>query len=332
MRGSPGRTTPRKAPERRPTRAARFRIAGASPSSATTSSTAPRAMASRGMPNTTQDASSWASVCAPASFISSRPCAPSSPIPVMRTPIAPAPAACAAERKSTSTLGRWRDTSGPSESSIAYASPRRRTRTCRLPGAMSARPGRTRSPSAASFTSMRQRPFRRVAKAAVNPSGMCWTTTIPGPSAGIFWSSSVSASVPPVDAPTATMRSAGTPAPGPGRGGRTASAVRRGEAVSRRLPTRASAAPRTASRKTTADSCRNSRMLILGFVTIASAPSSRARIARSVPSPVSAEHTTTGMGSSAMIRDRNVRPCMRGSSRSRTMTSGRCFAIFSMAM
>ena len=128
---------------------------------------------------------------------------------------------------------------------------------------MSARPGRTRSPSAASFTSMRQRPFRRVAKAAVNPSGMCWTTTIPGPSAGIFWSSSVSASVPPVDAPTATMRSAGTPAPGPGRGGRTASAVRRGEAVSRRLPTRASAAPRTASRKTTADSCRNSRMLML---------------------------------------------------------------------
>ena len=46
-----------------PPRAARFRIVAASPSSATTSSTAPRAMASRGMPNTTHDASSWASVC-----------------------------------------------------------------------------------------------------------------------------------------------------------------------------------------------------------------------------------------------------------------------------
>ena len=72
---------------------------------------------------------------------------------------------------------------------------------------------------------------------------MCCTTTMPGPSWGMAWSKTVRASVPPVEAPTATIRSDGTPAAGPGRGGSTASAVRRGEGARRRRSTRAWAAP-----------------------------------------------------------------------------------------
>ena len=75
---------------------------------------APRAIASLGMPKTMQLASSWAKVRAPHCFISSRPRAPSSPMPVMMIPTAFDPALRAAERNSTSTEGRWRETSGPS--------------------------------------------------------------------------------------------------------------------------------------------------------------------------------------------------------------------------
>src|SRR5713226_6088579 len=62
-------------------------------------------MASRGMPNTTQLASSCAIVNALAFFISRRPSAPSSPIPVIKMPTALAPAAWATDRNSTLTLG-----------------------------------------------------------------------------------------------------------------------------------------------------------------------------------------------------------------------------------
>ena len=69
-------------------------------------STPPRLIASLGMPNTTQLSSSCATVCAPALRISSSPAAPSSPMPVMITPSALAPAHLATERNSTSTDGR----------------------------------------------------------------------------------------------------------------------------------------------------------------------------------------------------------------------------------
>ena len=52
------------------------------------------------------DASSCATVCAPASSISFNPRAPSSPIPVRITPIAFGPTFCAIDRNMTSTLGR----------------------------------------------------------------------------------------------------------------------------------------------------------------------------------------------------------------------------------
>ena len=54
--------------------------------------TPPSLIASLGMPKTMQLASSWAMLVAPASFISSMPWAPSSPMPVMITPTAFFPA------------------------------------------------------------------------------------------------------------------------------------------------------------------------------------------------------------------------------------------------
>src|SRR5205809_1013089 len=73
----------------------------------------------------------------------------------------------------------------------------------RLPGAMRAWPGLTRSPSFASRTRTGQSPLQRSAKACVNRSGMCWTMTSPGASGRIAMRNCWIASVPPVDAPTA---------------------------------------------------------------------------------------------------------------------------------
>ncbi len=51
-------------------------------------------------------------------------------------------------------------------------------------------------------------PLRRLAKAAVNFSGMCWTTTMPGAMLRQHASStSRRVSVPPVEMPMQTMRS-----------------------------------------------------------------------------------------------------------------------------
>src|SRR6185295_11402628 len=145
-----------------------------------TYSTAPRAMASFGIPKITHVASSWAIVCAPASRISARPAAPSSPMPVRITPTALAPATCATERKSTSTLGRWRETSSPPMVWTESRPPWRRNSRCSLPGAMRTRPGRTASPVTASFTSTDAVASSRFANAAVKPSGMCCTTSTGG--------------------------------------------------------------------------------------------------------------------------------------------------------
>ena len=59
-----------------------------------------------GIPNTTDDVSSCATVTAPALRIETRPLAPSLPIPVMITPMALRPAYRAVVSKSTSTDGR----------------------------------------------------------------------------------------------------------------------------------------------------------------------------------------------------------------------------------
>ncbi len=78
---------------------------------------------------------------------------------------------------------------------------------CLPPGAISARPGITRSLFCASLTSIWHRPLSRSANAAVNFSGMCWTITMPGQTRGKAVSTTSSAWVPPVEVPMATMRS-----------------------------------------------------------------------------------------------------------------------------
>src|ERR1700709_717310 len=58
-----------------------------------------------------------------------------------------------------------------------------------------------RSPSEASLTRILHRPASRLAYDRVNPGGMCCVMTTPGESGGRFISTSLVASVPPVDAP-----------------------------------------------------------------------------------------------------------------------------------
>ena len=94
----------------------------------------------------------------------------------------------------------------------------------------------------------------------------------------------------------------------------------------------ARAAARTTSINSTADSWRNSRTAIRGLVTTSTAPSSRACNPMLVFGPVSAEQMTTGSGSSRIIFCRKVMPSMRGRSRSKTMTSGRCCFILFIAI
>ena len=83
---------------------------GAMRVSGSTSSAAPAAMASRGMPKTTQLASSWQMLKLPASRISFIAFAPSAPMPVSMMPTALGPATRAADLNSTSTEGMWRFT------------------------------------------------------------------------------------------------------------------------------------------------------------------------------------------------------------------------------
>src|ERR1035437_1869533 len=80
--------------------------AGAIFSKGRTCSAAPRRIASLGMPNTTDVASSWAIVLPPARRMARRPSAPSLPIPVRRQAAQSAPSSCAREAKRTSTDGR----------------------------------------------------------------------------------------------------------------------------------------------------------------------------------------------------------------------------------
>ena len=67
-------------------------------SSVETCSAAPRAIASRGMPKTTHEASSWAMVSAPAWRSASNPSAPSEPMPVSNAATIGTPSNFASER------------------------------------------------------------------------------------------------------------------------------------------------------------------------------------------------------------------------------------------
>jgi len=181
------------------------------------------------------------------------------------------------------------------------------------------------SPSRASDTAQAQSESSRRANAPVKRAGMCWAMTMGGAPAGQLRKSRASASGPPVDEPTATSCGRGPGSPdgcsGGARGG-TGGVLRR---------TPASAAARSASLSITALSSRNSRTPTCGFATTSTAPDSSACMASCEPRSASAEHTTTGSGSSRINRRRKVRPSMRGISRSSRITSGRARAILSLA-
>jgi hypothetical protein len=185
-------------------RASKATIASATRCSGSTSSTPPAAMASLGMPKTTQVSSFCAMVRAPLSCSSFMPRAPSSPMPVRMMASASRPAQSAAERNSTSTDGLWRLTGGPSSTTAKYWPPALRSCRWRPPGAISATPRSSRSPSRASRTFIAHRPSSRCAYMAVNFSGMCCTMAMPGLSAGSDSSTCSMACVPPVELPITT--------------------------------------------------------------------------------------------------------------------------------
>jgi hypothetical protein len=99
-----------------------------------------------------------------------------------------------------------------------------------------------------------------------------------------------------------------------------------------RRRTRAAAAPRTVSSNTRAESVKKSFNPLLGLATMSTAPSSSARMPRSVPRRAIPEQMTTGIGSVSMILRRQVIPSIPGMCTSSTTTSGRVRLIFSSAM
>lgn len=178
---------------------------------------------------------------------------------------------------------------------------------------------------------MAHRLSSRCANRAVNFSGMCWTTTMPGDMAGRWVSTASSAWVPPVEVPIATTRSVvrckALPACGAGAawGWIWASGRRLSRAGLARL------AARTAWMMSLLASCRNVLSPMRGLVTMPAAPAANACMVVSAPCSVSVEQITTGVGRSAMILRRKVTPSMRGISTSSTITSGQSCFIFSRA-
>ncbi|MNI44620.1 hypothetical protein D3C73_990020 [compost metagenome] len=161
---------------------------------------------------------------------------------------------------------------------------------------------------------------------------------MPGEFAGSASSSSRSASVPPVEAPTQTTISvvfAIAPIFG---GGSTASAVslpwtgRSFRRLARSLETLARAAPFTVWRICSACSARWSAAPILGLRMMSTAPASSACISVSEPVSVSDEHITTGIGCCDISLRRKVMPSICGISTSSVMTSGISSRSFLAAM
>jgi hypothetical protein len=186
-----------------------------------------------------------------------------------------------------------------------------------------ATPGRSVSPSSASFTCMAQVSLRRLAKARENSGGMCCAMSVAGVDAGRRLSTAAMASVPPVEAPMATIVSGGSAeGAGGGEAGRGA-----GSGPWRR--TRAAAAARTFC----ARPCRNSPTEYgpPGLASTSTAPVSSAWTAIRQEVWASELMTTTGSGWYCISLRRNVSPSMRGISISSVSTSGASEMILSRA-
>ena len=174
----------------------------------------------------------------------------------------------------------------------------------------------------------------RRANGALKAAGMCCAMTIAGESAGRPVSNSRIASVPPVEEPTATMRSVVRSMRAAACAGRMASAECLGTWMAdgaMRASTRAPAAMRILPRISSLKLCSVPATSTLGLETKSTAPSSSAFSVVSAPRSVSEDTMTTGMGRSRMRLARNVSPSMRGISTSSVSTSGLVSLIFSRA-
>jgi hypothetical protein len=189
---------------------------------------------------------------------------------------------------------------------------------------MSATPGTISSPASASFTRTAVCALQRSAKRRVNSRGMCCTITIPGASGGSSIRSSAIASVPPVEAPTATMAGA-SPADVP----RVAGRARAGSGSDRN---RAFAASFTFSMISSAAVASHVVMSPWGLQMKSTAPRSSAWSVTSQASAVMPEIITTGNGDTRMRWSRSVSPSTRGMTTSRVTTSGRSATTFRWAM
>mmetsp|Transcript_60042 Transcript_60042/g.142143 ORF Transcript_60042/g.142143 Transcript_60042/m.142143 type:complete len:430 (+) Transcript_60042:474-1763(+) len=161
---------------------------------------------------------------------------------------------------------------------------------------------------------------------------MCWVMTTAGLSAGRLISTSLVASVPPVDAPmkmsfsvdalprlaiVIALTGAAAGAPGAGAAG-----ARRMCALD---------AMRILSVMSWASCRMPSATPILGLATKSIAPSSNALSVTSAPRSVSVDTITTGIGRRRIRRDRKSSPSIRGISTSSVMTSGFRLRIISRA-
>src|ERR1700733_508493 len=189
--------------------------------------------------------------------------------------------------------------------------------------------------SLASHTLRTQLAFIRSANGPLKAFGMCWVMTIPGMSDGRPMSTCLMASVPPVDAPMAMMRSVVAKCVGALRFGSTASAswlsTTASDGTSSNGRTWACAAIFTLEMISREDSLMPWMTSTVGLATKSTAPKLSASSATVAPFCVREEHITTGMGRSRMRLRKNARPSMRGISTSSVSTSGLSNLIFSRA-
>ncbi len=170
--------------------------------------------------------------------------------------------------------------------------------------------------------------FKRSAKDAVNPSGICWTTAMGGICAGNALNNSLRAKVPPVDAPI-TINS--------GLSRRlvdfltTAFLVRPERSAFSKTVALTFAACRTLLRIDDASGLNTSISVDLGLGIKSTAPISNASNVTAAPTSVNVEIITTGNGRKRIMLRKNVIPSIFGISISRVITSGFKVLILSRA-
>src|SRR5882757_8789324 len=190
-------------------------------------------------------------------------------------------------------------------------------------------------PSRASHTLSTEQWSMRSANGPLKAAGMCCAMTMPGTSEGRWVRTSLMASVPPVDAPMAMIRSVVAKCVGALRLGSTTPASWRSATFIAEASTNGRTWARAAILTLAMISCADSLMpcatSTVGLATKSTAPRARASSATAAPFCVSEEHMTTGMGRSRIRLRRNARPSMRGISTSRVSTSGFSNLILSRA-